>query len=101
MYCLHPGSIQTNLQKYSLFSRLFQGFFARIPFGRGKFAFSTKTIPEGAATTIVACLQPGIESGSYLVDCQVGKTIKEGDDDQMMEKLWDATEELVKPFARE
>ncbi len=98
VYCLHPGSIQTNLQRHSVFSKLFQGLFARFPFWRGKFAFSTKTIPEGAATTMVACLRPGLEPGSYLVDCQVGKTIKEGEDEEMMERLWDATEELVRGY---
>lgn len=99
VYCLHPGSISTGLQKYSLFSRLFQGVFLRLPF-RGWFAFSTKTLPEGASTTLAACLAPHERwpSGSYLADCQVGKTSSAGDDEDMMEKLWDATETLVKPF---
>lgn len=96
VYCLHPGSIMTGLQKYSLFSRVFQGLFGKLSFLRGRFAYSTKTIPEGAATTMVALLVDGIESGSYLSDCQVAKTIKQGEDEEMMKKLWEATEQLVK-----
>ena len=95
VYSLHPGSIQTNLQRHSKLSQLIQLFFAWFPFGRGKFPISTKTIEEGAATTMVACLKPGIQSGSYLDNCQVGQTTKAGGDEEMMERLWDVTEGLL------
>jgi NAD(P)-dependent dehydrogenase (short-subunit alcohol dehydrogenase family) len=96
VYCLHPGSIVTGLQKYSPLSRVFQGFFKWMSLGRGSFAFSTKTVPEGAATTLVACLVPGIPTGSYLSDCQVASTTGLGEDEEMMKDLWIKTADLCK-----
>lgn len=86
VYSLHPGSIVTNLQRYSWYL---------IPLQYMLFLMR-KTIPQGASTTIVACTAKGIESGEYLSDCQVTKTSKQGADMEMAKALWDKTCEILK-----
>ncbi|KAI8109897.1 hypothetical protein M9434_001176 [Picochlorum sp. BPE23] len=85
-YSLHPGSIVTNLQRYSWYI---------LPIQYALF-FMRKTIPQGASTTIVACTAKGIESGEYLSDCHVTKTSKQGQDMDMAHALWDKTCEILK-----
>lgn len=62
---LHPGVIKTNLSRHLNFVlKTFVNVF-----------FSDKDIPQGASTTLYACLNPEFAkqemSGSYLKDCQV------------------------------
>ncbi|KAF2109964.1 retinol dehydrogenase 12 [Lophiotrema nucula] len=57
-----------------------------------------KTIDQGAATTIVAALDPGLkpENGVYLEDAQVGQAPEWAVDPVAAEKLWKLSEDLVK-----
>eukprot|EP00597_Dinobryon_sp_UTEXLB2267_P009297 CAMPEP_0170095734 /NCGR_PEP_ID=MMETSP0019_2-20121128/28139_1 /TAXON_ID=98059 /ORGANISM="Dinobryon sp., Strain UTEXLB2267" /LENGTH=349 /DNA_ID=CAMNT_0010317535 /DNA_START=47 /DNA_END=1096 /DNA_ORIENTATION=- len=59
--CLHPGEIQTNLWRASFVNRIAGSFLTK------------KTIPQGAATTVWACVCPRVETeglqGQYLADC--------------------------------
>jgi len=58
-----------------------------------------KTLPEGAATHIVAAFDPSIvdKNGSYLADCQVANDQAKpfALDKGNAEKLWKLSEELV------
>lgn len=85
VYSLHPGSIVTNLQRHSWYVIPIQKIFF----------FTTKSVEQGAATSIYACLADDIPSGSYLADCHVAQTSAAGEDMTMAEKLWNMTEALV------
>lgn len=86
---VHPGVIQTNLWKQSLFNRLVGGL------------VKDKTIPQGAATTVFACVAPRIETpalrGAYLVDCgpQPPSAIGQDVDKTLRQALWKASEEQL------
>ncbi|KAJ6494235.1 short-chain dehydrogenase [Mycena sanguinolenta] len=63
-----------------------------------------KTIPQGAATTIVAAFDPRIadKSGAYLVDCVENNAAvaPHASDPAMADKLWTLIEKLIgQPFA--
>jgi NAD(P)-dependent dehydrogenase (short-subunit alcohol dehydrogenase family) len=92
VYCVHPGSIVTNLQQYSLLSRIIQKLFFILP---GQTFISTKTIPQGAATTVFAILAPDIPSGSYLSDCQIAESTAASKDMDMAAKLWSTSTQLI------
>lgn len=89
---VHPGVIRTNLWRATLVNRVISNL---VP------AFG-KSIPQGAATTVWACLSPRVKDpslkGSYLSDCaparpQTKSTVDA--DGKMREKLWKATEEQL------
>ena len=91
--CLHPGVISTNIQRY------LDGFLSFIV---DKF-IADKTIPQGAATTVYACLNPDFDTqanlnGAYVSDCAVITPDQEACDDnkQLREALWIETEKQLK-----
>jgi retinol dehydrogenase-12 len=99
---LHPGVItSTNLTRYcrslgSLF-RMTGGMFKR----KGGFKLAMrqrfKSIPEGAATTIVASLDPDVKAGGYYSDCKetCGADLHpKANDAELAKKLWDVSEKL-------
>lgn len=86
VYSLHPGSIVTNLQRHSWYVIPIQKIFF----------FTTKSIEQGAATTLVACLAENIPSGSYLADCRITETSQAGADMAVAADLWDLTENIIK-----
>ena len=75
----------------------------------------SKTIPQGAATTIYACVAPELESlsGSYFSDCQLYspengfwsnstcKPSKMALDDKLATAVWDKTESLIQAALEE
>jgi NAD(P)-dependent dehydrogenase (short-subunit alcohol dehydrogenase family) len=91
---LHPGIIQTALWRSSFFS---SGVGASI---LGSL-MSNKTIPQGAATTMYACLSPTImneERGAYLVDCHAtSPTCEQGKDVKgtLRKELWNTMEKQI------
>ena len=85
VYSLHPGSIVTNLQRHSWYVIPIQKIFF----------FTTKTIEQGASTSVYACLADGIPSGSYLSNCAVAETSGPGNDMESAEKLWTMTEKII------
>lgn len=91
---LHPGIVQTALWRSSFFST---GVGASI---LGTF-MSNKTIPQGAATTIYACLSPTImneERGAYLVDCKATPpTCEQGRDvnGTLRKEFWKTVENQI------
>ena len=86
---VHPGVIQTNLWNQSLISKLIGNL------------ITSKTIPQGAATTIFACVAPRVGTdclrGAYLEDCSPSLPSKSGQDEDkiLRNKLWTATEEQL------
>uniref|UniRef100_A0A7S3H494 Uncharacterized protein n=1 Tax=Spumella elongata TaxID=89044 RepID=A0A7S3H494_9STRA len=87
---VHPGIIHTNLWNASLFNKVLGNFIA------------SKTIPQGAATTVYACVCPGIGTdanrGAYLEDCRLSQpTVADGvdADSSLRNALWSATEEQL------
>lgn len=97
---VHPGVIATNLAR-------------DIPFIKGdgvvptvaRSFFNTfivdKSIPQGAATTLYACLEPRLAEpalrGSYLADCAVAAPDAEAEDagKTLRKALWAVTEEQL------
>lgn len=59
-----------------------------------------KDIPQGAATTMYACLAPQLErfSGSYLSDCDVAEPNRAAYDPsgEIRDRLWAVTEEQLR-----
>lgn len=99
---LHPGVIDTELGRNMSPEDL--GAFAELR----KSVFKPRTLGAGAATSLVAALDPnlaqgvgegknGIENwGSYLDNCQIsGKAHPLAVSNQEAEKLWDVSEKLV------
>jgi len=88
-FALHPGVIQTNLSRYMhpFFSFTFN-IFSPIFF---------KTIPEGAATQCYVATAPNIAglSGAYFVDCNPAQPRKDAEDPNLVEKLWQVSEEIT------
>lgn len=88
---LHPGVIATNLTRH-------MGYPSFVLFLLGPL-FMDKDIPQGASTTIAACLDPQFtaHSGSYLSDCQLLETSEHCKDvsGDLRRGLWKATEEDI------
>jgi NAD(P)-dependent dehydrogenase (short-subunit alcohol dehydrogenase family) len=87
-FSLHPGVIATRLTR----SLGIQGAIFNIvgkPF--------TKSVAQGAATSIVAATSSAVEgkSGAYLADCAITRASRDGEDDALAEKVWLATEKLI------
>ncbi|KAJ7685695.1 hypothetical protein DFH06DRAFT_1159158 [Mycena polygramma] len=99
-YSLHPGVIYTNiLQKEESIANL-QAAGVLGPDGLpDKSKVSWKTIPQGAATTVVAAFDPSLDAtpGAYLNDCAVAtETVAtHAADPATAARLWSATEEII------
>jgi NAD(P)-dependent dehydrogenase (short-subunit alcohol dehydrogenase family) len=85
---VHPGVIATNLWR----NMSVVGGVLRAVGG-----LFMKSIPQGAATTIVAATSTGLarESGAYLADCTVVRPSREALRDENAAKLWAISERLV------
>ena len=90
--CLHPGVIGTNLwQNTNVVVRTAVNLFV-----------NDKSIPQGASTTIYACLDPELSkkefSGSYLKDCGVVLPNTEAQDigGKKRADFWKYTEDQIK-----
>lgn len=85
--CLHPGAISTDLGRHISFFRMF-AFVAH---------FFMKTIPQGAATTVFATVNPGLKDhgGLYLKDCNPATPSAVAQDGESAKRLWQISEELT------
>lgn len=54
-----------------------------------------KSIQQGCSTTLVAALDPSINSGDYLEDCNLAEPEAHVMDERKAEKLWVLSEKLV------
>jgi NAD(P)-dependent dehydrogenase (short-subunit alcohol dehydrogenase family) len=90
---LHPGSIQTNLVRHMNVPGFLRPLLVH--------ALINKTIPQGAATTLYACLGKELDKeenrGVYLDDCNISKPNKEARDEKgiMRKALWEVTEKQI------
>ena len=79
---LHPGVIHTNLLRY--FDPMF--------LIRVLLFFRNKNIPQGASTTVYACLDPSLvqHGGAYLIDCKIDEPSALGQDKnkRLRKKMW-------------
>jgi NAD(P)-dependent dehydrogenase (short-subunit alcohol dehydrogenase family) len=67
-YALHPGVILTELGRH-LTADDSGSLAKRLP--------TFKTVPQGAATTVYACVADGLPNGAYLEDCAVAGPVNE------------------------
>ncbi|KAJ7465006.1 hypothetical protein FB451DRAFT_1488007 [Mycena latifolia] len=105
-YSLDPGAIYTNIMHGSKESVAgLQKLGVLDPDGRpSNEKFSFKTIPQGAATTLVAAFDPRLNDkpGTYLSDCREAndEIAPHSSDPANAEKLWTLTEKIIgEPFA--
>ncbi|KAJ7060547.1 hypothetical protein C8F01DRAFT_1143071, partial [Mycena amicta] len=101
-YSLHPGAIPTNvLDKEALVPvYLSLGFITEDGKPKENNISPWKTLPQGAATTVVAAFDPRLDdkAGVYLIDCTVApedKVAPHAIDPANAEKLWNLTEEML------
>jgi len=86
---LHPGVIATNLTRHM--SPVLRGVWAGIS------PLFLKTPAQGAATQTFLAASPlaaGV-TGEYFSDCNPARARREAYDDELAEKLWRKTEEIV------
>ncbi|KAJ7074549.1 hypothetical protein C8F01DRAFT_1100888 [Mycena amicta] len=101
-YSLHPGMIPTNALDKEAPRPLLRSLGVITEDGKPKendFA-PWKTLPQGAATTVVAAFDPRLDdkAGVYLIDCTVApedKVSPHAIDPANAEKLWNLTEEIL------
>lgn len=102
-FSLHPGSVQTPLQRHigTMDPAELQAAIKVILRDSGGAMPPTKTLQQGCATTLRAALDPDLDpaEGVFLHDCQVTTDITVvapwALDEQGAEKLWTLSEELV------
>ncbi|KAJ7359723.1 short-chain dehydrogenase [Mycena albidolilacea] len=99
-YSLHPGIIFTNISQKEETVPELQALGMLGPDGLpNKEKFQWKTIPQGAATTVVAAFDPRISDkpGSYLDDSQVANeaVAPHSSDPVNAERLWTITERII------
>ncbi|XP_022704927.1 WW domain-containing oxidoreductase-like [Varroa jacobsoni] len=88
-FAVHPGNmVNTSISRYWWVWRLL--FWLVSPF--------TKTLGQGAATTVYAAIAPELDGlgGLYFNNCAPCKPTKPALDDKMAEKLWTLSEKLLK-----
>eukprot|EP01025_Chloroclados_australasicus_P043671 TRINITY_DN4685_c0_g4_i2.p2 TRINITY_DN4685_c0_g4~~TRINITY_DN4685_c0_g4_i2.p2 ORF type:complete len:337 (+),score=39.04 TRINITY_DN4685_c0_g4_i2:117-1127(+) len=86
--CLHPGGIQTELQRHQSVVNVILSFFS----------FSLKSIPQGAATQVFCATSKDVLSGEYYQDCNVAGSSTLAHSKELGKKLWEVTEEITKEF---
>ena len=91
---VHPGVILTQLYRNTVFR-----------FVTPVLKPLTKTVPQGAATSVWAALAPEVATeavaGKYLADCNVEKPVALALDDEIAAKLWDFSVEAIKEGAEQ
>lgn len=89
-FSLHPGVVGSTGQK----ELITDSMSAKLEAIMGP----PKTIDQGAATAVVAALDPGLKGGEgvFLDDCQFGNSAPSwATDHQIAERLWKLSEEIV------
>ncbi|KAJ7776143.1 NAD-P-binding protein [Mycena metata] len=100
-YSLHPGAIHTNMnQKEDAIGPLQKvGLLDENGLPKKNSQFEWKTIPQGAATTLVAAFNPALDAipGAYLSDCvdATAQRAPHTSDPGTASKLWKITEEII------
>jgi len=88
VYCLHPGSVDTEVHRHVQSSGL-------MLYIVGLFM---KTVKNGAQTSIYCSVEESLEkkTGKYYEDCKEAKPSKEADSVEDGKRLWEVTMDMVK-----
>ncbi|KAK7118289.1 hypothetical protein R3I94_021952 [Phoxinus phoxinus] len=88
VYSLHPGVVQ---------SELFRNLSKPVQIAVKVFSPFTKTTIQGAQTTIYCAVEPELdnESGGYYSDCAPALCSREASDDEMAQKLWELSCQML------
>jgi WW domain-containing oxidoreductase len=91
-YSVHPGVIATNLSRH-------MNPILRAIFGLSESIF-LKSVEEGAATQCYVATNSEVmaNSGKYFADCNLATTTKIAQNDELSQKLWKVSEEIVAKF---
>jgi hypothetical protein len=99
---LHPVVIMgTDLMRYKSFGYMCRMMWSAMKRKGGMgmvMSERQKSIPEGAATTLVVALDPNVKAGGYYSDCQEtgGKKLHaKVFNDELAQKLWQVSAELT------
>eukprot|EP00742_Colponemidia_sp_Colp-10_P003301 GILJ01003514.1.p1 GENE.GILJ01003514.1~~GILJ01003514.1.p1 ORF type:complete len:330 (-),score=48.19 GILJ01003514.1:204-1193(-) len=85
-YSLHPGTmILTDMGRSALWLRLLYVLLS--PF--------TKSVEQGAATTVYCALADGLQGGEYYNDCAYERATGQGTDDEVADRLWQWSEKVI------
>ncbi|EJD37537.1 NAD(P)-binding protein [Auricularia subglabra TFB-10046 SS5] len=95
---VHPGTIWGT----SIFDTISEEEHQRAREYVASLGIKEKTVEQGASTTLVAALDPALEThnGAYMVDCQVAEfDCEAARREDLSEKLWTLSEKLIgEPF---
>lgn len=84
---VHPGVIQTNLQRS-------MNSVVRAAMSVGQPVF-LKTVAQGAATQCFVAVHPGMDrNGEYFADCNVKRPRRAARDPELAEKLWQVSTQI-------
>ncbi|XP_035655820.1 retinol dehydrogenase 12-like [Oncorhynchus keta] len=88
VYAVHPGIVRTELKRHMNLALLISWKIVR-PF--------TKTIVQGAQTSIYCAVEPELEreSGGYYSDCKPSSCTRAAMDDEMAQKLWELSCQML------
>ncbi|XP_056594659.1 retinol dehydrogenase 12 [Triplophysa dalaica] len=88
VYSLHPGVVQ---------SELFRNLSKAAQIAVKVISPFTKTTVQGAQTTLYCAVEPELdkESGGYYSDCATARCSREAMDDEMAQKLWELSCQLL------
>ncbi|XP_051969285.1 retinol dehydrogenase 12-like isoform X2 [Xyrauchen texanus] len=88
VYSLHPGVVQ---------SELFRNLSKPVQIAVKVFRPFTKTTVQGAQTTIYCAVESELdkESGGYYSDCATARCSREASDDEMAQKLWELSCQML------
>ena len=89
---LHPGVIKTSLARHMGMSAALSYIFEHV--------VVDKSVPQGASTTLYACLEPSLDEaanrGSFLDNCVIATPNAAARDAALRKALWEATEKDIK-----
>ncbi|KAK3780063.1 hypothetical protein RRG08_061830 [Elysia crispata] len=93
---LHPGSVNTDLQRH-----VKSGVLGRLFFGTLGKMFMIDAV-QGAQTTLRLALDPALEqvSGKYFADCKERAASERARNEADAKRLWDVTEEIIQQRLR-
>ncbi|XP_076146240.1 retinol dehydrogenase 12 isoform X1 [Alosa pseudoharengus] len=88
VYSLHPGVVRTELWRH---------LSAPVRLAVRVFSACTKTSSQGAQTSIYCAVDPALEeeSGGYYSDCAPARCSRAARDDEMAERLWELSGQML------
>lgn len=93
--CVHPGCIMTNITRQFSYATLWD-FICRLRWSRIEWD-ATKTIEQGASTTVYCAVMPGLEKGKFYVNNNVSTRLlnEQADNIELAKKLWHLSTDMT------